>query len=173
MKVVKGNFNVYLGIMFTEGPFWQEQRRFTLRHLRDLGFGKTSIEDMMLDEVHELLSEISAAAEADPDRIVNYKGIFSVSVINVLWAIVGGERYRRDDPNPKKLLEAIETIFRAGNVVRSVIPIPALLLRMFPKLRNFLGTRNDLFKELNNYFEVSKQQLPNAQLFFMSCRVHR
>ena len=147
--------------MFTEGPFWQEQRRFTLRHLRDLGFGKTSIEDMMLDEIHELLSEISTAAESDPDQIVNYKGIFSVSVLNVLWAMVVGERYRRNDPNPKKLLEAIETISRAGNVVRSVIPIPALLLRMFPKLRNFLGTRNDLFKELNNYFEVSKQHLPN------------
>uniref|UniRef100_A0A1B0DHC9 Uncharacterized protein n=1 Tax=Phlebotomus papatasi TaxID=29031 RepID=A0A1B0DHC9_PHLPP len=28
------------GIFFTEGPFWKNQRRFTLRHLRDYGFGR-------------------------------------------------------------------------------------------------------------------------------------
>lgn len=28
------------GIFFRDGPFWKEQRRFTLRHLRDYGFGR-------------------------------------------------------------------------------------------------------------------------------------
>ena len=143
-----------IGILFTEGPFWQEQRRFTLRHLRDLGFGKTSFEDMMLDEVHELLSEISAAAEADPDRIVNYKGIFSISLINVLWAIVGGERYRRDDHCLKRLLRLLDTIFRSGNAVGASIPIPLIVFKMFPKLREYFGGRHDLFKEIIEYIQV-------------------
>nr|QSD59127.1 CYP370A15 [Diaphanosoma celebensis]QST15067.1 CYP370A5 protein [Diaphanosoma celebensis] len=142
-----------LGIMFTEGQFWQEQRRFTLRHLRDLGFGKTSIEDMMIDEVVELLDEITAVAAADPDRVVDYKGIFNISVINVLWAIVGGERYRRDDRNLKKLLQTLETIFRSGNALRSAVPMPAFVFRMFPFLREYFGTRNDLFTALIGYFE--------------------
>lgn len=33
------NFNLN-GIFFTEGDFWQEQRRFTLRNIRDFGFGR-------------------------------------------------------------------------------------------------------------------------------------
>jgi methyl farnesoate epoxidase / farnesoate epoxidase len=140
--------------MATEGPFWHEQKRFTLRHLRDLGFGKTSYEDMMLDEIQELLGEISAAAEADPGRVVNYKGIFDISLINVLWSIVGGERYRRGDQYLKRLLRLIETIFRSGNAVGACTPIPLIVFKMFPKLRKYFGTRNDLVKEIIEYFEV-------------------
>ena len=147
-------FSDYPGIMFTEGSFWQEQRRFTLRHLRDLGFGKTSHEDMMLDEIQELLSEISAAAEADPDRVVNYKGIFSISLINVLWGIVGGERYLRDDQYLKRLLRLLDTNFRSGNAIRATIPVPIIVFKVFPKLRDYFGTRNDLFKEIVEYIQV-------------------
>jgi methyl farnesoate epoxidase / farnesoate epoxidase len=144
-----------IGLMFTDGPFWQEQRRFTLRHLRDLGFGKTSIESMMLDEIHQLLDEITASASADPNQVVNYKGLFNVSAINVLWTIMAGKRFNRDDEHLQKLLQTLEFIFRSGNAVKASIPIPLILLRMFPKLRDFMGTRNDLFKSLTQFFEVS------------------
>lgn len=32
--------NTKIGIFFTEGDQWHEQRRFTLRYLRDFGFGR-------------------------------------------------------------------------------------------------------------------------------------
>lgn len=32
------------GIFFSSGSEWTEQRRFTMWHLRDLGFGKSSME---------------------------------------------------------------------------------------------------------------------------------
>ena len=143
--------------MFTEGQFWQEQRRFIVRQLRNLGFGKTSVEDTMMDDIHELLNEIATTAEADPARIVDYRRKFNIPVINLLWAIVGGERFRQDDETLKKLLHTLETIFRTGNVVRVAIPIPAFLLRKFPKLRDFVGFRSDQVKELTDYFKVIKK----------------
>ena len=63
---------------------WQEQRRFTLRHLRDLGFGKTSIENQMMDEVDDLIREIATTAQSDPVGVVDFKGIFNVSVVPCL-----------------------------------------------------------------------------------------
>ncbi len=42
------------GIIMSNGPYWKEQRRFTLRNLRDFGFGKTSREDVIMAEATKL-----------------------------------------------------------------------------------------------------------------------
>ena len=42
------------GLLQSSGSEWVEQRRFALRQLRDLGFGKSSMEDTILDEVDKL-----------------------------------------------------------------------------------------------------------------------
>ncbi len=61
-----------------------------MRHLRDLGFGKASIEDQMMDEVRDLLTDIENCLEADPNGVVDFRGLFQISVENILWAIVAG-----------------------------------------------------------------------------------
>ncbi len=35
------------GIFFSNGKEWQEQRRFALKNLRDFGFGKLSMEELV------------------------------------------------------------------------------------------------------------------------------
>lgn len=44
-----------IGLLQSSGPEWVEQRRFALRQLRDLGFGKSSMEDTINDEVDKLV----------------------------------------------------------------------------------------------------------------------
>lgn len=139
--------------MFVDGEVWQEQRRFTMRHLRDLGFGKTSIESQMMDEIHDLMEDIQKSASAD--GIVNFKeGIFNVSVVNVLWAIMGGERYLRDDARFVKLLNAIELFFRGGNVLRASLPVPAFLLRNVPFIASYFGTTKEAIEPLQEFILV-------------------
>ncbi|CAG4991971.1 unnamed protein product [Parnassius apollo] len=60
MDVIIGRLRSYwkkLGIFFTDGYFWYVQRRFTLRYLRDYGFGKRdeSLESTVAHEVKEML----------------------------------------------------------------------------------------------------------------------
>ena len=38
----------HIGLMFVDGEFWTEQRRFTLRHLRDLGAITSATRDTQL-----------------------------------------------------------------------------------------------------------------------------
>ncbi len=45
---------IFLGVIFSHGPYWRELRRFLLRNLRDFGFGKSSMEDQFLEEVAKL-----------------------------------------------------------------------------------------------------------------------
>jgi hypothetical protein len=54
------NLSSLTGFFFTDGPFWVEQRRFSLRHLRDLGFGKRSLEGIILDEAEELIKRVQS-----------------------------------------------------------------------------------------------------------------
>ena len=137
-----------------DGDFWQEQRRFTLRHLRDLGFGKTSIEDQMIDEINDLISDMTETAKSDPGHVVDLKSIFTVSAINILWAIIGGKRFQRDNVKFKKLLDNVDMFIRGGNLAKAVISVPAFLVRLFPSLPGLLGLTDDLVVPIQQFIEV-------------------
>lgn len=140
--------------MFVEGDFFREQRRFTLRHLRDIGFGKSSSEQLVHEEIHDLVEAIRIGAKLNADAIVDFENLFSMSMINILWAMVGGERFSHQDTRLKQLLGIVELFFRSGNLVRSNIPMPGFMLRVFPKLREYLGIRNDVFEPLQDFIRV-------------------
>ncbi len=44
----------YIGITFNNGANWQAQRRFSMKVLRDFGFGKMSMISSIQDEIKEL-----------------------------------------------------------------------------------------------------------------------
>lgn len=42
----------------TGGELWKEQRRFTIKHLKDVGIGKSALEETILDEINHLISDL-------------------------------------------------------------------------------------------------------------------
>ncbi|XP_049832281.1 methyl farnesoate epoxidase-like [Schistocerca gregaria] len=114
-------FNKRLGVFFTDGPFWVQQRRFTLRHLRDFGFGKISMEGRILEEVEDLVGSLA-------NKTVQVTELFGIHMVNVLWAVAAGSRFERHDARLKKLLEGVNETFRSGN------PTGSMLRRLLPFL---------------------------------------
>ena len=51
------------GFVFNSGPKFKEMRRFTLKTLRDLGFGKNISEGIILDEWHKVKQEMEKMME--------------------------------------------------------------------------------------------------------------
>ena len=144
-----------IGVINNEGPAWQEQRRFTLRHLRDLGFGRTSSEGLIQEEIDDLRQEIMAKSMSNTNGSVNFQAMFNSSLVNILWALIAGERFKRDDGRLGFLLDLVENFIRSGDFTRANIPVPGFLFRVFPKLmRKFLGLRNDLFTPLQDFVRV-------------------
>lgn len=118
------------GIVFTDGEFWEQQRRFSVKALRSLGLGMTGMVQHVEREACELAkSLIYRSDNGEEISIQNGINLFDISVINVLWTIVRGERYELNDPRLKNLMEAIHKSFR-------IIDMSGGAISQFPWLRH-------------------------------------
>ena len=77
--------------MFANGKEWQEQRRFTLKNLRDLGFGKTSMESLIQEEIEKCI-ELLRKEVGKPTQL-HLK--LNIAIINALWKLLTGEKVIR------------------------------------------------------------------------------
>nr|CAD7262268.1 unnamed protein product [Timema shepardi] len=142
------SFNKKLGVFFSDGHFWVEQRRFTLRHLREFGFGKKSMESVMHQEVDELSAHLKSS------EITEVFGLFNIPVLNVLWCIMAGKRFSHDDKEFKDILERLFEAFRSGNPSGGIINMIPALRHIMPKSSGY-----SIIKETNT---SSQQLLKNA-----------
>ncbi|ODM98759.1 Methyl farnesoate epoxidase [Orchesella cincta] len=149
--------NQRLGILFLEGEAYKDQRRFLLRHLKDLGFGKqNSMESMISVELHELTSRLRQRMADGRQAVVCMHNYFNLSVLNVLWSMIAGTRYSHDDEKLLALLEHVDMLMKCGSVgnLSSMFPI---LRKLAPKLT---GEEKQLeaYKLLQNFLRELIQE---------------
>lgn len=65
--------------------------RFVLQTLKEFGFGKMAMEDIILNDAVSLTNIIESLAKLGP--IANLHNITSIAVLNTLWTLVAGSRY--------------------------------------------------------------------------------
>ena len=53
------------GIITSDGQRWQETRRFTLKHLKDFGFGKEGLEGVIQAEAEEITRILASTENRD------------------------------------------------------------------------------------------------------------
>lgn len=140
--------------MLSDGKFWQQQQRFALPQLPDLGFGRTISQNIYQEEIHELLEDLSVIAVAHPEQIVNFRSIFAVSIINIFWAIIAGERFERGDAKFLVLLRTVEQFFRSGNAATANLPVPKCLLKKLPALNKLVRVSGALSATLQDFVKV-------------------
>ncbi|XP_068447255.1 cytochrome P450 2J2-like [Clinocottus analis] len=89
-----------LGVIFSNGNLWKQQRRFALSTLKHFGFGKKSLEPVMLEELKYCAKEFQShqGKPFDPNLILNY------AVSNIICSLVFGHRFEYGD---EKFMELI------------------------------------------------------------------
>ncbi|KAJ0178907.1 hypothetical protein K1T71_005682 [Dendrolimus kikuchii] len=85
-----------LGIFFTDGYFWHVQRRFSLRYLRDYGFGRRSdiLESAVENEIKEMIDmriigpKYPAERDVVKDELIYLPHFLSVPFINGILQVM-------------------------------------------------------------------------------------
>nr|QST15081.1 CYP370C12 protein [Diaphanosoma celebensis] len=129
------------GILFSDGHNWQEMRRFTLRNLRDFGFGKSSLQGLVQSEIAELLSHL----EENAGRPIQLSNRFNVAVVNALWSITTGQRFSQDDPEVKKRVDQMNKTIASIGTIGTLVAFFPVLTKLGPikkKVTEALGNAN-------------------------------
>lgn len=94
------------GIFFTQSSFWKEQRRYSLRHLRDYGFGRrfSDLECEVRDEICAFLDMLRSGpkykhefAIMKEDGLIMAPNIFFSTMSNAFLKVLSGVKFTREE----------------------------------------------------------------------------
>ncbi|CAL8079866.1 unnamed protein product [Orchesella dallaii] len=137
------------GLINAEGESWETHRRFTLRTFRNVGFSKTSMEGLILDEVRAMLERFKKF-ERTP---ISGNRIFNAPVVNSLWHIVAGERFEWESGRDSRVFRAADDFFNSLLRVSTNGLIFAPILRFIaPDLLGWTSFKNSI-ENLHQIFE--------------------
>ena len=112
------------GVLMSVGDIWHQQRRFTLKTLRDFGFGKqgkyiisntlnyimlfSGMEEMIKEEIVQF-KQLLNGVMADP---VDFAHRLNLPILNALWHVTVGERFSYDNPKLADIVERLTETFK-------------------------------------------------------------
>ncbi|KAM3968453.1 cytochrome P450 Cyp305B1 [Aphomia sociella] len=142
------------GITFTDGPIWREHRQFTVKHLRNVGFGRTLMETEIQNEMINLLGRI----EKMNDKPINPKTLLPAAVMNVLWKYVAGETIRED--RLKTLLDLFAARSKAFSMAGGWLNQMPWCRFFFPELSGY-SLINKLNQQISDVIEEAIKKHKN------------
>ncbi|XP_063239979.1 methyl farnesoate epoxidase [Bacillus rossius redtenbacheri] len=165
-------WGVRRGVLLTDEEFWQEQRRFVLRHLREFGFGRRTMAQMVEEEAAHMVAALRARAGS----VLPMHDAFGVYVLNTLWSMMAGVRYSADDTELKKLQGLLSELFANIDMVGSLFSQFPLLRFLAPELsgyKQFLFIHHKLWKFLKAELDRHKKTFtPDYSRDFMDVYLH-
>ncbi|XP_051802860.1 cytochrome P450 2J6-like isoform X9 [Acanthochromis polyacanthus] len=130
-----------LGVLFSNGHIWRQQRRFALSTLRYFGFGKKSLEPVILEEFTHCAEEFRSykGKPFNPHLVVNN------AVSNIICSLIFGHRFEYSDETFQKLMGMFD------EVVTIQGSVSAELYNSFPALVRYFPGPHQRIKQLYKY----------------------
>jgi hypothetical protein len=163
---------LHLGIFFGNGESWKELRRFSLRTLRDFGFGKQKSQETFIEEELEHLMKrmdtmrSEAKTLTGQEDVVCMKKFFSVSALNIIWSLIAGSRFHHDDKQLQKLVQLMSEIVRLLAVGEDIIAAFPVLRHILPRFTKRGQERKKFLNEIHGMFKVDM----TSSIFYIKYR---
>lgn len=138
----------------TDGTYWQEQRRFCLKNLRDFGFGKTRMEELIIHEAAAVVKRLRQEALTVGDSGIHMESIFTIPVLSSLWTMITGEGLDHDDPRLLKFMSLLDDFFNNFDMSGSILNYAPFLRFIAPGLSGY-NCIKDCSVSIWNYLQVS------------------
>lgn len=147
------------GIFFTDGGYWNDQRRFTLRNLRDFGFGRRyqDYEIEVRDELKNLIAMIKEGPRYEHEKAFLRRGELSLpkaligSLTNCFLQVIASDRLPRADQ---------AKIFKAGYGAMTF----QVMTNEYGKLFSLIPWIRFLFPEISSFRQVRDASMEMSSL---------
>ncbi|XP_037286024.2 cytochrome P450 2H2 [Rhipicephalus microplus] len=110
------------GVASINGERWQVNRRYCFHVLRDLGFGRKSMEKHIQEEAQSYMA-LLASGKKEPMLVAP---TLASSVANSMSALIFGQRYEQDDPKGRHVERMLTKLLREAHFLSIADFLPAL-----------------------------------------------
>ncbi|KAF4519623.1 hypothetical protein B566_EDAN003790, partial [Ephemera danica] len=154
------SFEQRLGVVFTDGQIWQEQRRFSSRHLRSLGLAPGVIDHIISQEVEDLIVTMRRSCEnSSQGSEMDLHSLCNVSVLNALWAVVAGQRFELTDSRLLAIFKLQHDSFRQLDMSGGIINQMPFIRFVAPERSGY----NTLIQTVNANYDFLRETLIEHQ----------
>ncbi|ENN72534.1 hypothetical protein YQE_10874, partial [Dendroctonus ponderosae] len=154
-------WNKRRGVLLTDNKFWQEQKRFLLRHLKEFGFGTKNMSVLIEQEVGHLLDFIEKSIDENQGSVVfKMESMFSMSVLNTVWCMLAGVRYSQEDQKMKSLQSIMFRMFKTIHMVGAAFSHFPILKYLAPQLSGYkcyMETHQQIWDFLRDELDAHKK----------------
>nr|AKH03511.1 cytochrome P450 3075A5 [Paracyclopina nana] len=138
------------GIILSNGRYWSEQRRFMLKTLREFGFGKSSMEAGIQEDVKMLIDHLALRA-GKPTEIGES---LNIAIINSLWSILVGEKLKLNDPKLEMVVKATNDLITSEGptgLIANLLPHKSMIYWPFFKQVSGYSLIESIMKKLEAF----------------------
>lgn len=150
------------GLLFTDEEFWHEQRRFVVRQLREFGFGRRDMGELLEEEAQDLVKNIQERMSGGTSIKLEMNDVFNISVLNALWTMLAGTRYSPVDKTLKTLQNLLTDLFKSIDIVGclfSQYPVLRFVAPEFSGYTRYIQTHEEIWKFLRSELEHHKKTI--------------
>ncbi|KAJ8971908.1 hypothetical protein NQ314_000478 [Rhamnusium bicolor] len=147
-------------LLLIDREFWHEQRRFSLRQLREFGFGRRNMSTLIEEEVKELVDYIYDTIRSNDSVTFNMDTLFNIHVLNSIWKMLAGVRYNQEDAKMKELQGIMSELFAAISMVGAPFSHFPILKYLAPEISGYnlyVKTHLRIWDFLNRELEHHKK----------------
>ncbi|KAI1296681.1 Ornithine decarboxylase [Halotydeus destructor] len=122
------------GFAMASGPEWRDQKKVSLKLLRDLGLGRNTMEVHIIDEISKLIAAIEQHNQNGVQVPFEIRKILSPSVSNNIFSLAYGKRYDYSHPRRKMMDDMLDP-----STTNTLLVIMMIIFSNMPRLFRVLG----------------------------------